>query len=158
MTPKRKAALEWIKAGCRYDRVGVPTAQMFDRLLLDELIEYRPGVTDYNADPAGIHYPAGLYLTKKGEEALAEVQEPAPMTFQEAITAQAIWLGWDLPKSSNHDKPERRVERMIKKGWVREDGTALTDTGKAALVRYADSEGWGDRMRRLAEAESHPAP
>lgn len=153
MTPKRKAALEWIKAG-RPDGDGAPSAQMLDRLRQDRLIEDRPGITDYNADPEGIHYPAGWYLTREGEEALTEAQKPAPMTFQEAITAQAIWVNWDLPKSSNHDKPERRVERMIKKGWITEDGTALTDSGKASLLHHADSEGWGCRMRQLVEKEA----
>lgn len=77
MTPKRKAALEWIKAG-RPDGDGSPSSQMLDRLQQDWLIEYRPGITDYNADPKGIHYPAGFYLTDKGEQDLAEAQKPAP--------------------------------------------------------------------------------
>lgn len=95
------------------------------------------------------------------------------MTFQEAITAQAILVGGDLPKASNHDKPERRVERMIGKGWVAVGGESLTDTGASLVIQYGSQEGWHpemiEKMRILAaaskaanaedqEALSGPAP
>jgi hypothetical protein len=147
MTPKRKAALEWIKAGHR-DGDGAPSAQMLDRLLRDDLIEDRPGMTDYNVDPEGIHYPAGFYLTEKGEEALRQAQ-PA-MSFQEAITADSIFRGYDLPKSSNHDKPERRVASLIAKGWLVEDGKSLTKDGALAVAAFGEREGWHpDRIEEL---------
>lgn len=65
------------------------------------------------------------------------------MTFQEAITANAIFRGKSLPKSSNHDDPQKRVSRMIKRGWVDADGLRLTDPGRKMTAEYAEKEGWG---------------
>jgi hypothetical protein len=67
---------------------------------------------------------------------------PKPMSFQEAITAQAIHLGRSLPPSSNHDKPQKRVERMIVRGWVSTDGSSLTREGAEAAAEFGRREGW----------------
>lgn len=64
------------------------------------------------------------------------------MNHQEAITAQAIHMGRPLPKASNFDKPERRVARMIAKGWVAPSGTVLTPAGREAVASYGEREGW----------------
>ncbi len=75
------------------------------------------------------------------------------MTFQEAVTALAIFKGMTLPKASNHDKPERRVDRMIEKGWVVAGGAALTAKGYADLAEYGAREGWHpDTIKLLRDA------
>lgn len=77
---------------------------------------------------------------------------PKPMTFQEAITAQAIHLGKTPPSSSNHDKPANRIARMITRGWVSDDGQSLTREGAEAAAEYGRREGWHpDNVARLLQ-------
>lgn len=77
------------------------------------------------------------------------------MNFQEAITALAIERGDPLPKSSNHDQPERRAQRMIQRGWLTADGSSLTPAGAAAAAEYGTKEGWHPesvaRLRALSK-------
>ena len=73
MTPKRRAALQWL-----HDRGEVawfpsfslyaPTFQMLDRLIKDGLVEKRP-----NTKPAGLVY---YRLTDAGRQALHEGVNP----------------------------------------------------------------------------------
>jgi hypothetical protein len=72
------------------------------------------------------------------------------MTHADAITLDAILKGRAWPKTSNFDKPIRRIWRLTERGLLHANGAdwEVTAAGRAALNAHAEKNGW----------VSHPVP